>query len=156
MPGPSILVRVLVRRMAETDIAAVVAACDWLFAAPGATPERWDPDACGARLRAMLSADDAACFVAAQEEVVVGFVTVYLDLVSTRRGQRSWINELAVDPNTRSRGIGKRLLDTAIDWARERGATHVAVDSSLARVDAHRFYVRQQPDWQAHVFGWDL
>ena len=88
--------------------------------------------------------------------VVAAFCTVYLDLVSIRIGQRAWVNELAVHPDRRSRGIGKQLLDAARSWARQQGATHLALDSGMARVDAHRFYRREHPSWESMSFGWVL
>jgi GNAT superfamily N-acetyltransferase len=64
------------------------------------------------------------------------------------------MNELAVDPNHRSRGVGRSLLIAARNWAQEQGATHLIVDSGLARIDAHRFYRREQPTFEAICFGW--
>jgi GNAT superfamily N-acetyltransferase len=142
--------------MVAADIPQVVDACNWLFAPPGSVPSRWDPTECAGQLHLMVDAADSACFVADDDGIVVGFATVYLDLVSIRNGQRSWLNELAVDPDRRSQGIGKRLLDAGREWARAHGATHISLDSSTTRVDAHRFYLRERPDWQAQVFGWDL
>jgi GNAT superfamily N-acetyltransferase len=154
MKGPSPM---NIRLVTGSDVSDVVAACEWLFAPPGAVPAQWDPAACAVRLRELISSPSAACFVAVDDVgLVIGFVTVYLDLNSIRRGQRSWINELAVHPEHRSRGIGKALLHTAMGWAQDHGATHVALDSSVSRTDAHRFYLREQPDWRAEVFGWDL
>lgn len=142
--------------MVAADVSDVVVACNWLFAPPGSVPAQWDPTECAARLNELVHAADGTGFVADDDGTIVGFATVYLDLVSIRRGQRAWLNELAVDPDRRSQGIGKQLLDAARAWARDNGATHVALDSSTTRVDAHRFYVREDPDWQAHVFGWEL
>jgi hypothetical protein len=33
---------------------------------------------------------------------------------------------------------------------------HLALDSSDARVDAHRFYERESPSWRSRTFGWEL
>ena len=85
-----------------------------------------------------------------------GICTVYLDLDSVRFGQRAWVEDLAVDPEHRSAGIGKQLLDAAKDWGRSRGATHLELDSAEARADAHRFYEREQPSWRSISFGWEL
>jgi GNAT superfamily N-acetyltransferase len=66
------------------------------------------------------------------------------------------VEDLAVDPGRRSQGLGKGLLDAAKDWARERGASHLELDSALTRPDAHRFYERERPAWQSMSFGWVL
>ena len=85
--------------------------------------------------------------VARADAAVDGICTTYLDLDSVRFGSRAWVENLAVDP-ARSLGIGKRLLDAAKDWARERGATHLELDSAHARTDAQRFYEREDPSWK--------
>ncbi len=87
---------------------------------------------------------------------LVGFCTGYQDLHSVRFGYRVWVEDLAVDPEHRSRGVGKALLDAAKGWARERGATHLELDSAEARTDAHRFYEREGAGDRSICFGWDL
>jgi GNAT superfamily N-acetyltransferase len=94
--------------------------------------------------------------VAAADGRLVGFCTAYQDLHSVRFGYRAWVEDLAVDPERRSQGIGKALLDAAKDWARERGATHLELDSALARTDAHRFYEREGAEYKSFSFGWTL
>lgn len=87
---------------------------------------------------------------------IVGICTTYLDLESVRFGRRAWVEDLAVDPERRSLGIGKHLLDAAKDWARDHGATHLELDSAHARTGAHRFYERERPSWSSISFGWEL
>ena len=87
---------------------------------------------------------------------LVGICTAYQDLHSVRYGYRVWVEDLAVDPERRSQGVGKALMDAARDWARERGATHLELDSALARTDAHRFYEREGADYKSFSFGWEL
>ena len=89
-------------------------------------------------------------------EEFVGVCTAYDDMESVRFGRRVWVEDLAVDPERRSLGIGKRLLDEAKDWARARGADHLELDSAETRGDAHRFYDREQPSWRSICFGWEL
>jgi GNAT superfamily N-acetyltransferase len=145
-----------VRRIEPEDVDEVVAACDWLFAPPASVPDLWDPAAAAGRLNRLCDADRSTAFVARLDSKIVGFCTVYLDLESLRFGQRAWLNEMAVDPEHRSHGLGHRLLQTARTWAREQGATQLLLDSSTARTDAHRFYRREQPTFEAVCFGWRL
>jgi GNAT superfamily N-acetyltransferase len=79
-----------------------------------------------------------------------------LDINSVRFGHRCWVEDLAVDPERRSQGIGKAILEAAQDWARGAGATHLELDSGLGRVDAHRFYEREGAVRQSYSFGWEL
>ena len=46
-----------------------------------------------------------------------------------------------VTARRRSQGIGRRLLDASTAWARERGCTHLELNSAVTRKDAHRFYL---------------
>jgi GNAT superfamily N-acetyltransferase len=134
----------------------LVAAYEWLFAPPGARPPNWDPAAAAERLDGALAATDAEVLVAERDGAVVGICTVYLDIESVRFGRRAWVEDLAVHHDHRSAGLGKALLDAAKDWARERGATHLELDSGEERADAHRFYEREHPGWRSICFGWEL
>lgn len=129
---------------------------EWLFAPPGLTPPSWDERRAAIALRQAMESHDSAVIVAEDEGELVGFCTGYQDLHSVRFGYRAWIEDLAVDPERRSEGIGKALLDAAKAWARERGATHLELDSSETRADAHRFYEREGPSWRSICFAWEL
>jgi GNAT superfamily N-acetyltransferase len=123
---------------------------------PGARPPSWDPERAAAALAHAVGSDEAVVLVATLRDEFVGFCTGYDDIVSVRFGRRVWVEDLAVHPNRRSLGIGKRLLDEAKTWARTRGATHLELDSAETRADAHRFYEREQPSWRSICFGWEL
>jgi GNAT superfamily N-acetyltransferase len=146
----------VIRPARPDEIDALVAAYDWLFAPPGSQPPGWDAEHAAVRLGHAMASGAAEVLVADADGYVVGFCTVYLDLDSVRFGQRAWVEDLAVDDTHRSAGHGKALLDAAKDWARERGATHLELDSGEARADAHRFYEREQPSWRSVSFGWEL
>jgi len=144
-------------RAAQPDEAAgLTGTYEWLFAPPGGRPAQWDGARAAERLRAAAAADDAEVLVADADGAVVGICTVYLDMESVRFGLRAWVEDLAVDPDHRSAGHGKALLDAAKAWGRERGATHLELDSGEARADAHRFYEREEPSWKSVCFGWEL
>lgn len=129
---------------------------EWLFAPPGAMPGQWERRRAAASLRQAIASHDSVVLVADDAGELVGLCTAYQDIHSVRFGYRAWVEDLAVDPGRRSKGIGKLLLDSAKAWARERGATHLELDSGDARLDAHRFYERESPDWTSRQFAWVL
>ncbi len=129
---------------------------EWLFAPPGSQPASWDPDRARAALAEAVAADGSTVLVADAGGELVGFITAYLDLNSVRFGRRCWVEDLAVDPTERSRRIGKRLLDAAQAWARERGASHLELDTALARTNAQRFYEREGPSGKSYSYSWEL
>jgi GNAT superfamily N-acetyltransferase len=146
-----------VRPATAADVPALVAAYAWLFAPPGAPVPGWSDDAAAAALGELLGDGQFRALVAADADgTLAGFCTVYLDIRSVRFGQRAWVEDLAVAPERRSGGVGKALLDAAKAWARERGATHLELDSGFARTDAHRFYERERPSWDSRSFAWAL
>ena len=135
---------------------------EWLFAPPGSTPPDWQREAALGRLEATLTNPGAAVFLAEgagsgrEGTQIVGLCSVYIDIESVRYGLRAWVEDLAVAPERRSGGLGAYLLREARDWAREREATHLELDSGTRRVAAHRFYERQEPAWTGVQYAWQL
>ena len=153
-------------RPGEAD--AIVPVYEWLFAPPGSRPSAWDPTRAAVALGQAIESHDACVLIAVEADPgaaaagsrrpgrILGLCTAYQDLHSVRFGYRAWVEDLVVDPERRSLGIGKALLDAAKAWGRERGATHLELDSAEARADAHRFYEREGAQYRAISFGWQL
>jgi GNAT superfamily N-acetyltransferase len=129
---------------------------EWLFAPPGEKPDAWEPEHARKAITEAIVSPGSAILVADEGGRLVGFCTAYLDFDSVRFGRRCWVEDLAVDPERRSRGIGAALLDAAKEWARGAGASHLELDSGLARTDAHRFYEREGAVGQSYSFHWPL
>jgi GNAT superfamily N-acetyltransferase len=129
---------------------------EWLFEPPGYMPAWWDEQRARLALTEAMVSPRSSVFVAASGKALVGFCSAYLELNSVRFGQRCWLEDLAVDPDRRSEGVGAALLDAAKDWARGAGATHLELDSGLDRTDAHRFYEREKPSWKTLSYSWEL
>jgi GNAT superfamily N-acetyltransferase len=145
-----------VREAREEEVERVLGMYEWLFAPPGSLPPRWDSGYARGALSEAIAGEDSTVLVAEHRGELLGFATAYLELNSVRFGLRCWVEDLAVSPEHRSQGIGKALLEAAKDWARERGATHLELDSGEARNDAHRFYEREQPAWKGIQYTWTL
>jgi GNAT superfamily N-acetyltransferase len=145
-----------VREAREEEVERVLGMYEWLFAPPGSLPPAWDPVRAEEALAEAIEGESSTVLVAEHRGELLGFATAYLDLNSVRFGLRCWVEDLAVSPEHRSQGVGKALLDAAKQWARERGATHLELDSGEARADAHRFYEREQPAWKSLQFSWTL
>lgn len=134
----------------------LLALYEWLFAPPGSVPPGWDPERATAALQEAIAFEQAAVLVAEQGGRPVGLCTAYLDLNSVRFGRRCWVEDLAVAPEHRSRGIGAALLQAAGRWAAGRGASHLELDTGEARTDARRFYERLGPAWRSISYGFLL
>jgi GNAT superfamily N-acetyltransferase len=145
-----------VRAAQPAEVERVLGMYEWLFAPPGSVPPGWDPERARVALAEAIEADASVILVAEHRGELLGFASAYLELNSVRFGRRCWVEDLAVSPEHRSQGVGKALLDAAKDWARERGATHLELDSGEARTDAHRFYEREGPAWKGLQYTWEL
>jgi GNAT superfamily N-acetyltransferase len=149
-------IEVELRPAAPEEAGKVVQCYDWLFAPPGRRPADWDERRAEEFIRRMTSSSDASVYVATSKGLIVGLFIVYLDIESVRFGRRAWIEDLAVHPDYRSRGIGKRLLEEAKRWGRSHGATHLELETGEARIDAQRFYEREHPVSRSKCYRWEL
>jgi GNAT superfamily N-acetyltransferase len=50
------------------------------------------------------------------------------------------LSKMAVDPASRGRGLGDRLMVVAIDWARRRGVRRIVLESNTVLVPALELY----------------
>jgi len=145
-----------VREALPAEVERVLGSYEWLFAPPGSVPPRWDPERARAAIAQAIEDQESTVLIAEHRGDLIGICTAYLDMNSVRFGPRCWVEDLAVSPDHRSQGVGKALLDAAKDWARQRGAFHLELDSGDARPDAHRFYEREGPSWTSRCFAWEL
>jgi GNAT superfamily N-acetyltransferase len=149
-------VSVSVRPARPDEVDSLPPMYEWLFAPPGHRPPRWDPERAIEKLSGAILEPDSVVLVADHGGELVGVCAAYLDLDSVRFGPRCWVEDLAVHPDRRSEGIGSRLLAAAREWAAERGATHLELDSATARTDAQRFYEREGALRQGVIYSWEL
>lgn len=145
-----------IRPADRRDVRQLLTAFEWLMESPGTRPARWSEKSAAVALRHAMESDTSVVLVAEQNKRIVGFCTVYEDLESIRFGRRAWVEDLAVHPGYRSRGIGRNLLSSAKSWARKAGASHLGLECGEARVDAQRFYERERPAARSKSFAWDL
>ena len=89
--------------------------------------------------------DYCETLVAEVDGCVVGMVGMILGQHYEKNGSYLRIVSLVIDTGYRNYGIGKRLLQQAESWARDKGASVVILNSGNRpeRETAHRFY-RQQ------------
>jgi len=69
-----------------------------------------------------------------------GFTQLY-PLYSSVRAKKNWIlNDLYVEANYRKQGIGRRLIEAAMNFAKEAGATFVQLETMPDNTTAQRLY----------------
>jgi ribosomal protein S18 acetylase RimI-like enzyme len=126
----------------DDDIPALVALLAELFTLEqDFTP---NPDKQCSGLQQLLAVPDRAVVLAARDAAgrVIGMVTAQL-VVSTAEGAPSaWVEDMVVANAYRRRAVGRTLLDTALAWAREKGATRAQLLVDLDNAPALAYYER--------------
>ena len=82
--------------------------------------------------------DAGQVLVALAGDRVVG----HLQLVDAQDGQHSEIKNMAVEPSYRGRGVGRTLIDAAVDLVRSQRRSMLVVSTAAAGIDNLRFYQR--------------
>jgi len=71
---------------------------------------------------------------------IAGMLTIGTYLTPT--GIKFWIEDVVVDETQRGTGIGKDLIQFAIDYAKSQGAIDIRLTSRPTRVAANQLYVK--------------
>jgi GNAT superfamily N-acetyltransferase len=81
--------------------------------------------------------------VAELDERVVGTLhLIFIPSLSYQGGLRAQVESVRVDESLRSQGIGGKMMEWAIERARQRGAHILQLTTHNTRTKAHRFYER--------------
>jgi GNAT superfamily N-acetyltransferase len=79
--------------------------------------------------------------VACQDGRVIGVLQLtFIPYLTYRGSWRALVEGVRIDNSVRSRGIGRKLMEWAIERARERGCHLVQLTSDKTRAGAIRFY----------------
>jgi len=79
--------------------------------------------------------------------LIIGMVSAQL-VISTAQGNYSaWIEDMIVANAYRHQGIGKQLLQSAIEWAKDKGATRAQLLVDIENERALGYY--QHLGWQS-------
>ena len=97
--------------------------------------KRYDPEIHDAQ--PYIDKTDHAAWLASVDGQLAGQI-----LVHENWNRFGIIWDIAVDPPFRRRGVGRRLIEQAIGWARERGLPGVMLETQNINVPACRLYER--------------
>ena len=75
-----------------------------------------------------------------KEGVLVGFATLYWFFSSTKASDSVLMNDLFIRADVRGAGIGRMLIERALDETRRRGADHLEWYTAPDNVSAQRLY----------------
>lgn len=92
----------------------------------------------------MLKSDEAACFIAYESDVSVGFAQCQLrhDYVEgTTTSPVGYLEGIYVMPEYQNHGLAKQLIGACESWAREKGCTEFASDCELSNDAGFSFHL---------------
>ena len=90
-----------------------------------------------------LDYPDYHIYLAEEGERVLGSFALLIMLNLGHKGAPSAIIEdVVVDPDIQSRGVGAEMMRAAMDLARKKGCYKLVLSSNAKRVRAHAFYER--------------
>ena len=147
---------ITIRTARFDDEVEVLPLIEELFVAPGRRPAGYTRARAQEAFRRAVGNQQSDILLAFDGDTPAGAATVYVDTISIRYGLRCWVEDLVVLPAQRGGGVGKLLLDAAIDWARAHGSDFVQLHSGLGRKDAHRFYLANGMEQDSLVFTKNL
>lgn len=93
------------------------------------------------RLKHIMKRETDKIFVACDKDLVIGYIHGS-DYECTYADSLKNIMAIAVDEKYRGLGVGKKLLFTIEQWAKENNCTGVRLVSGYNREEAHQFYLR--------------
>lgn len=91
-------------------------------------------------ITALLSNDNTHLFVAEEEGIIAGMLT--LAIVELPTGRKAWIEDVVVDGAFRGRKIGEALVEKAKSEASALGVKKLYLTSNPSRKAAHALYAK--------------
>lgn len=96
------------------------------------------------QLNEHLKSDHHTLLVAELDNNILGYVGIHLQPYLFLPGPEGFVSELFVLPEHRGSGIGSRLLDAAVAWAKERGCCRLHLINLRSRESYARKYYEKR------------
>ncbi|MBU2440593.1 GNAT family N-acetyltransferase [bacterium] len=130
---------ILIREAKESDLLTIGKLTLELIEAIGDT-EGIDIKLIAENCRNLLSEANSYILVAEIEGIIVGFVNFTTRKTILHRGLSGLIDELIAAKSYRGKGIGRKLLLSAIKKCRQLGCCEVEVSTEKTNIKAREFY----------------
>jgi ribosomal protein S18 acetylase RimI-like enzyme len=105
-----------------------------------------DITAARAFLLERLNQGESVIFVAFLGTDPVGFTQLYPSFSSVSLARIFILNDLFVSPNFRKKGVAKKLMHAAAEFAKSMGAVRMSLSTSVSNQTAQALY--ESMDWQ--------
>lgn len=89
-------------------------------------------------LRQIIECPASHLFVMYDDEAIVGMITLALYQAPT--GCKAWVEDVVIDTESRGKGLGHRLIQHAIEYARRYAPCTLYLTSNPLRTEANALY----------------
>jgi GNAT superfamily N-acetyltransferase len=106
--------------------------------------------------RFLAPSEDGMLIGARAGDRFLGYACLYWHFSSSLAAETVLMNDLYVEPDTRGKGIGRKLIEASRDVARERGAAHLEWVTAPDNHTAQRLYDStgaERSDWVEYELG---
>jgi GNAT superfamily N-acetyltransferase len=94
-------------------------------------------------LRMIVSAPERGnIFVATDEDKVVGMMSLLFTISTAKGGTACWLEDMVIRPEHRGKGLGTKLLEHAVNYAKSQGFTRITLLTDRASDKSIHFYER--------------
>ena len=91
-------------------------------------------------LNDIINSENVKLLVAIDNDKIIGSLSIAIYLIPT--GKKAIIEDVIVDESARGKGVASRLMDRAIEIARENGVRKIELTSNPTRIAANKMYVK--------------
>ncbi len=92
-------------------------------------------------LKNYMQEDDKKILVAQDNDSkIIGMISMVFLPRLNQNTLEMYVPELIVSQNYRSKGIGKKLIDSSIEFGKEKKCHRIRLESGNQRIESHKFY----------------
>jgi ribosomal protein S18 acetylase RimI-like enzyme len=108
-------------------------------------------------LKNYMQEDDKKILIAQiNDSKIIGMISMVFLSRLNQNTLEMYIPELIVSQNYRSNGIGKKLINSSIEFGKEKKCHRIRLESGNQRIDSHKFYKRLGFETSSIFFTKDL
>lgn len=89
-------------------------------------------------LKEIVQSSHVHLYIAQEGDTVLGMLSLVVFTIPT--GHRAWVEDVVVDESARGKGVGRALIEHALQFAHRKGALTVDLTSRPTRVAANQLY----------------
>ncbi|MEW4924111.1 GNAT family N-acetyltransferase [Algibacter sp. 2305UL17-15] len=89
-------------------------------------------------LEAIVNSNNTLLFIAEEHNDILGTLSLVFNKIPT--GDKVWIEDVVVDKAARGKGVGKKLIQFAIEYTTSKNIKKINLTSSPDRIAANKLY----------------